>query len=196
MITLTVTSVTIVGSAITIEGTLATDASFASPSRLTTVYSPPVGYPAESRAFRLTNNGMSVKTTEVQAVMIPLSELSKIAVACENDLSFAPRIASGPSSASVETAAEGTFTCSYATELALSANKWQYAEWDTDHYNDWADVPAPDVAETTTDGITTSTLTFTAGSGIYLDKTKFRLTLTNSQGSATSSEAALTVATP
>lgn len=193
MITITVTSVTIVGSAITIEGTLATDASFAAPSRATSIWQAPEGFPTEERAYRLTSNGLSVKRAEVQAVMLPLTSLGKIAVACEDGLSFAPLISADPVSVSKATSASGTFACSYATELTLTTNKWQYAAWDTDHYNAWADISTPSVVEVTTDGVTVSTLSFTAGSGVYLDKTKFRLTLTNSQGSATSGEAVLTV---
>ena len=193
MITLTVTSDTVLGTDITIEGTLATDASFAAPSRATSIWKAPDGFPTEERAYRLTDNGVSIKRTTVQPVMLPLSSLGKIAIACEEDLSFAPLISAHPVSVSKASSASGTFACSYASELALSTNKWQYAAWNTDHYNSWADVPTPSVAEVTTDGVTVSTLSFTAGSGVYLNKTKFRLTLTNSKGSATSNEAVLTV---
>lgn len=198
MKTITVTTVTTGTGTVSIDGTVESDDSKAIAGQVLSIVEAAQGNPTWNRTFRMTSTGFTVKRIGVGAVKIPLASLAKIAAAVEEELSFPPYQVVPPANVTVVSGAAGEIECSWASELAVNPNKWQYAEWNsgTSSYEAWADITSPSESDSTTDGVTTSTLSFTAGSGIYLDKTKFRKVIENSQGILNTDAATLTVTTP
>lgn len=195
MNTLTITSVVIDGTDFTVEGTITEDAgNMGIAARPTSMTVPADGNPDWLRTFRISEQGVSCKRFAVGAVILPLGEFAKIASAVDNELTFPPRIDTQPEDKTYASGALGcTISCKWASEIEPSVNLWEYAAWNGTGYDAWETAAAG--TDVTADGITTSTLTFTAGATGYLDKTKFRKTITNTQGTVTSQEAILTVTT-
>lgn len=197
MNSLSITSVTITGggTGFTVEGTIDSDPTdFGIASRPVSIIAPAEGNADWVRTFRISEQGVSCKRFGVGAVIMPIAELAKLAVAVDPALTFPPTIVAQPGDVSyADEATDCTIECSWASELTPTTNKWEYAAWGGSSYSAWADVPTPDEADVTTSGVTVSTLTFTAGSGVYLDKTKFRKTIINTQGTLVTREALLTV---
>lgn len=197
MKTITISSVTVGGGGTTVSasGAIAADSAVTIPAQVVTINCGAEGLPTWIRQFRMTSTGLLVKRYGVAPVKIPLASLAKLASEVENGLTFAPTIIINTANKTYDSTDPGTMEVSWVSELATSVNKWQYAEWNsgTSSYEAWADVTSPSETNVTTAGITLSTLSFTAGSGIYLDKTKFRKVITNPVGTLTTGEGILTV---
>ena len=96
MKTLTITSVTIVGSAVAISGTVA-DSTPAGNVQQTTVAEYPSGNPRWSRAHRLTDQAlMVIRNGATYNTAIPLTEIAKIAIAFDPTTTWAPYISVQP----------------------------------------------------------------------------------------------------
>lgn len=176
------------GDGLTIVGTV-TEATPSAAAQQVTV----AEYPATNRAFirqqRLTNSQLQCRRSSV-GVALTLSEWSKVAMALEPTLSYAPKVLTQPIAAScVHSSTAATFTVAdNSSELTIASYLWEYS---ANGSTSWTAASGTVNGCAYTNGTTatlTCTPTTTAQTGYY-----HRCTITNAAGSTVSSSAVLTI---
>lgn len=174
------------GAALTIVGTVA-DATPSAPSQQVTVPEYPTNNKRFVRQQRLTNTQLQCLKAGT-GVALTLTEWSKVAMALENDLTYAPKILTQPAAAScVHNSTAATFTVEVSSELATAETYlWQYS---ADGSTGWTTASGTTAVYT---GGTTATLTATptatTHNGYYL-----QCLITNAVGTTTSVAVQITI---
>lgn len=129
MKTLTITGVTVVGSAVTLTGVLS-DTTFGSPAVQVSVPDSPVGNTKWWRVIRLSNQAVFCQRNGSNPAAITLPSIALIARALEPTLSWPPVISTQPVAVScVHASTAAVFTVVAVSEDAASQTYlWQYAD--------------------------------------------------------------------
>jgi hypothetical protein len=184
---ITVTTVTVVGTDITIVGTIG-DYTPTSPSQQTTVGEVPAINAAFSRNHQISGADHLVRrftSSGESAVVISLSDFSKIGYNVLPALTFAPRINTHPADDSaVVSSNTGVFTVDAASELTPTY-QWEESANGT---SGWGDITNGGIYAGATSATLTITPTDTTKNGYY-----YRCKVTNSIATTTTNSAQLTV---
>lgn len=191
MKTLSITSVTVVSSAVTINATWA-DETFTQPHQQVSIAEQPAANPFWSRLFRLTDQAVFVLRTGQNTVAMLIDELAKVAVALEPGLSWPPRFSTQPPSGSVAAGANITLTSVHdATDEIAATYAWSRS---TDGGATWTAITGGSAPSdgATYSNYTTVALTITAAV-LGMNGYVYKCTATNAAGATDSSLAVLTV---
>lgn len=184
MTTLTITSVTVVGTTVTMVGTLGTQTFPSLLQQQVTVPDLPLLNPNWSRNVQVSNQAVFIKRYGAPSFAFLLPSLTGVAYTVIPQLTFPPMLSTQPASLSVAHPNTAIFNVSATTEIPITSYQWQSSPDGVT----WTNLTNVGVYS----GVTTTSLGVSP-TNVGLSGTQYRCIVTSPAGMVTSSAATLTV---
>lgn len=203
MNTLTIDTITVVGSAVTIEGTLS-DVAYTQPAQQVTIADRPAGNPVWTRAIHLTDEAFMCKRYGSTPFAMGVTSFAMLAYTIEPDLTWPIEITTQPSTPAAfvpDGVEHATLAVVASTNEVETAYQWQKSDTAGDTWGAPVDLgngaSGDGTAGCTYAGATTASLTITPANGnTARDGYYYRCKVVNAQGAAIYSTAVKLDLTP